>query len=156
MLISSWYPKTVHHSKNLSFDVMFQWFNPQLVGRRKQSVVQKFRCVEGSTVLLKSQKSQEKKDRLGDSLKNNLPATCFLWNFGWSQKDAPHPTQATEKGTEKDSEQKHEKTSPFWWIHVTFHRRHWEFQLLFLWNLYDSGNQSIQAPNSLSVNHFHF
>jgi len=75
-----------------------------------------FSAPEGSTVLLKSQKWQQKKRSSWGFPEEKFAAkTCETCETSVEVKKIRNPSNSghQKKGSEKDSEQKHEKTSPF-------------------------------------------
>lgn len=112
---------TVHHSKNLSFVVIEMIQSPACWAaqtKRGAEISVRLRVLRCSW---RAKNGKKKKDRLGDSLKKNLPQRLAkLAKLRLKLKRfETHPTQATKKkGAKKIRNKNMKRTSPFWWIHV--------------------------------------
>ena len=101
---------TVHHSKNLSFVVIEMIQSPACWAaqtKRGAEISVRLRVLRCSWRAKKMQK--KKKDRLGDSLKKNLPqrlAKLAKLRLKLKRFENPPNSGHQKKGSEKDSEQK--------------------------------------------------
>lgn len=111
---------TVHHSKNLSFAVIEMIQSPACWAaqtKRGAEISVRLRVLRCSW---RAKNGKKKRSSWGFPEEKFAAKTCETCETSVEVKKIRNPPNSghQKKGSEKDSEQKHEKTSPFWWIHV--------------------------------------